>query len=125
MVLSKFKTLVSMYLLEQSSDCLGCDRCRSNVCDELGSLNSIVKLSSSDLSKDCLLITRGKLGWLSSFVVFLIPIHPFLHPTNFRPPYTSFCLYLTHGIPFLKKRNDSRVMGRGYSFHDIVEGEKD
>jgi hypothetical protein len=54
---------------------LGGDRIGNDVVDEIGSLDSIVKLSSGDLANDRLFITRGELGWTTSFAVFLIPIH--------------------------------------------------
>jgi len=111
--------------LEYISDCLGCDRSRDNVVDKVSSLNSIIKLSSGDLSNNCLFISRRKFGWLSSLVVFFVSIHLLLDPTNGRLPYTSFGLYLMQGIPFLKKRSDGRVMGRRYRFHDVVEEKKD
>ena len=45
-------------LLEYIPDCLGCDRIGDDVVDELGSLDSIVKLPSSDLLKNGLLVIR-------------------------------------------------------------------
>jgi hypothetical protein len=74
MVLGKFETILSMMLLEERAffldnrakivlleyipDCLGCDRIGDDVVDETGSLDSIVKLPSSDLAKNGLLVTR-------------------------------------------------------------------
>jgi len=37
----------------------------------MGSLDSIIKLSSSDLAKNGLFVTRGELGRTSTFVVSL------------------------------------------------------
>ncbi len=48
-------------LLECTSHCLGCDRRRNNIINEIGSLNSIIKSSSSDLVQNRLFITRRKL----------------------------------------------------------------
>jgi len=43
-------------LLEYIPDCLGTDRVGKDAVDKIGSLNSIVKLSSSDLENNRLLI---------------------------------------------------------------------
>ena len=66
MVLGKFEVILSMTplekgvllldnrakatLLEYIPDCLGTDRVGKDAVDKIGSLNSIVKLSSSDLA---------------------------------------------------------------------------
>jgi hypothetical protein len=83
----------------------------------MGSLNSIVKLSSGDLAKDSLFITRGKLGRATPLVVFLVCVHFFLDSTNGRLPYTSFGLDFTNRIVFMKKGDDGRVLSRGYGTH--------
>ena len=44
--------------LEDIPDCLGTDRAGEDAVDEMGSLDSIVKLSSSDLANDGLFIMR-------------------------------------------------------------------
>jgi hypothetical protein len=53
---------VIIVLFEYISDCLGGDRIRKDIVDEIGSLNSIVKLFSSDLVNDKLFIARRELG---------------------------------------------------------------
>jgi len=40
---------VKIVFLEHISDCLKCDRVGNDVVNEVGSLNSIINLSSSDL----------------------------------------------------------------------------
>ena len=68
MVLGKFKMVQSISLFEQRmflldnrvkivflewiSDCLRCDRIGKYVVNEMGSLNSIIKLASSDLTNN-------------------------------------------------------------------------
>ena len=58
------------------------DRIGEDVVDEIGSLNSIVQLSSSNLANNRLFITRGELGWATSFAVFLVPVHFLLDSSN-------------------------------------------
>ena len=83
----------------------------------MGSLVSIVKLSSSDLVKNRLFITRCELGRVTPFIVFLVYIHFFLDSTNGRLPYTSFELDVTDRIVFMKKGDDGRAFSRGCGTH--------
>jgi len=69
-------------LFQCSPDCLRMDRSGDDVVDEICSLNSIVKLSSSDLSNKRLFITSRELGRAASNVVFLVPIHLPFDPAN-------------------------------------------
>jgi len=73
-------------LLECISDCLGCDRVGEGVVDEMGSLDSIIKLSSGDLANNGLFVTIGELGGTASFAVFLVHIYFLLDFTNGRLP---------------------------------------
>ena len=93
-------------LLKDIPDCLGLDRVGDDVVDKMGSLNSIIKLSSSDLVKNRLFIIGCKLGRVTMFIVFLVYIQFFLDSTNGRLPYTSFKLDFMHRIVFVKKRDD-------------------
>jgi hypothetical protein len=52
---------VIIVLFEYISDHLGGDRIGKDIVDEIGSLNSIVKLSSGDLVNDMLFIAREEL----------------------------------------------------------------
>ena len=88
MLLSKLKMVLLMSLFEQwlflldnrakvpflecISHCLGSDGKGKNVIDKMSSLNSIIKLSSSDLTDNWLCITRGKLGRMTTFAIFLV-----------------------------------------------------
>jgi hypothetical protein len=53
---------VIIVLFEYISDCLGGDRIGKDIVDEIGSLNSTVKLFSCDLMNDKLFIARKELG---------------------------------------------------------------
>ena len=59
-------------LFEDIPDCLGTDRVGEDAVNEMGSLNSIVKLSSGDLVKNGLFVPRCKLGRATPLVVFLV-----------------------------------------------------
>ena len=88
MLLSKHKMVLSTSVFEQwsflldnrekvpflgcISHCLGSDRRGKDVIDKMSSLNSIIKLSSGDLTDNWLCITRGKLGRTTTFVIFLV-----------------------------------------------------
>ena len=93
--------------------------------DEIGSLNSIVKLAGSDLANNRLFVMKGKLGRSATLVVFLVHIGFLLDSTNGRLPYTSFRLDLVQRIVFMKKREDSSMLCRGYGTHDGGRKEKD
>src|SRR5882724_10472207 len=107
-------------LLECISDFLGCDRVGEGVVDEMGSLDSIIKLSSGDLVNNGLFVMIGELGGTASFAVFLVHIYFLLDSTNGRLPWTSFGLYLMQGIAIIKKGDDLRVLGRGCRLHVVV-----
>ncbi len=92
---------------------------------EIGSLNSIIKPSSSDLAEDGLFITRRKLGGTATPVIFYLQIHLLLDSSNNRLPYTSFCLNLAHRISFWEKRNDDRMFRRRYWLHGMLERKND
>jgi hypothetical protein len=62
-------------LLQGISDSLRSNRAGDDVVNEIGSLDSIVKLSSSDLLNDRLLVTRRELGRMTSCIVFFVPIY--------------------------------------------------
>jgi hypothetical protein len=91
----------------------------------MGSLNSIVKLPSSDLGTDRLFIMIEKLGRTATLAIFLVCMNFFLDSTNGRFLYTSFRLDLMQGIAFMKKRDDSRALGRRYRMHMVVERKED
>jgi len=59
----------AIVFLESSPDCLRKNRGGNNVVDVMGSLDSIIKLSSSDLAKNGLFVTRGVLGQLRNNLV--------------------------------------------------------
>jgi hypothetical protein len=91
MVPGKLETGYSMGLLEERtflldnglkiilsqcpSDCLRMDRAGDDVVNEMGSLNSIVKLPSGDLASEGLFVSSRELGRMASYVVFLVPTH--------------------------------------------------
>ena len=111
-------------LLEDIPDCLGWDSIRDDVVDEMSSLNSIIKLSSSDFTMNRLFIARCKLGRVIIFVVFLVCIHFFLDSTNGRLSYTSFKLDFIDRIVFVKKGDDGRALSRGYGMHGSDKRER-
>ena len=128
MVLGKFEMILSMLLLKKRAlllddrgkpillkdipDCLSWDRINKDAVNEIDNLNSIVKLSSSDLVKNRLFIIRGKLGRSITLIVFFVCVHLFLDSTNGRLPYTSFGLDFMNRIVFIKKGDDGRVLSR-------------
>jgi len=57
-----------------------------SVADEMGGLNSIVKLSIRNLASNKLFIMRGKLGKTILIGVFLISVHYFLDYIYARLP---------------------------------------
>ena len=59
-------------LLECISHCLRCNRRGEDVVDVMCSLNSIIKLSSGDLTHNRLFVTRGKLGRMATFAILLV-----------------------------------------------------
>jgi hypothetical protein len=85
---------VEVVLLEYIPDCLGTDRVGDDIVDEMGSLNSIVKLPSGDLVQNGLFVSIRKLGRATSFAVFLVYIKFLLDPTNSEHPQASFRLDL-------------------------------
>ena len=73
---------LKMILLQCISDSLRSDRTGDDGIDEIGGLDSIVKLSSGDLSNNRLLVMRRELGRTTSHVVFLVPVHLFFDSAN-------------------------------------------
>ncbi len=111
---------MKVVLLEYIPDCLGTDRVGDDIVDEMGSLNSIVKLPSGDLVYDGLFVLTRKLRRVISFAVFLVFIEFLLDPTNGRPPHTSFRLDLTQEIAFMKKGDDGSALNRRGRMHMVV-----
>ena len=99
---------------------MGTDRVGDDIVDEMGSLNSIVKLPSGDLAHDRLFVSIRKLRRATSFAVFLIFIEFLLDPTNGGPPQASFRLDLMQGIAFMKKGDDGSVLSRRGRTHMVV-----
>ena len=66
-----FNNRVKVVFLECISHCLGCNRRGEDVDDVMCSLNSIIKLSSSDLMHNRLFVTRKKLGRMATFAILL------------------------------------------------------
>jgi hypothetical protein len=62
-------------LFQGISDSLRSDRAGDDVVNEIGSLDSIVKLSSSDLLNDRLLVMRRELERMTFCIVFFVPIY--------------------------------------------------
>ena len=105
---------------EHISDGLGIDGSREYWVDEFGSLDSIVQLSSSDLSDDYLLVLSKKLRRMPSPMVFLVQIKLLTDFMDSRLAQTSLgCNFMTR-IPILEKGDDLRVLSRRDSFHDVV-----
>ena len=106
-------------------NCLRVYRGRKNVIDELGDLNSIIKLSSSDMMKNGVFVVIRKLGWSPSRVVLPVHFHFFANPAYSRLPQTCFGLNLMARIALLKKRDNSRGLSSRNRLHVVVEGKKD
>ena len=81
---------MEVVLLEYILDCLGTDRVGDDIIDEMGSLNSIVKLPSGDLAHNGLFVLIRKLERVTSFAVFLVCIKFLLDPTNSGLPPGQF-----------------------------------
>jgi hypothetical protein len=54
---------------------------------------------------------------VTPLAILLIHIQVLLDSTNSRLPYTSFELNFTNRIVFMKKRDDGRVLSRGYEIY--------
>jgi hypothetical protein len=81
-----FNNRAKVVFLESISDCLDRDRGGNDVVDIVSGLDSIIKLSSGDLSQYPLFIPGGEFGRTSTFAVFFIRIHLPLDSSNSRFP---------------------------------------
>ena len=99
---------------------MGTEKVGDDIVDEMGSLNSIIKLPSGDLAHDRLFVSIRKLKRATSFAVFLVFIKFLLNPTNGGPPQASFILDLMQGIAFIKKEDDDSVLSRRGRMHMVV-----
>ena len=82
-----------------------------SVVNELGSLNSIIKLSRSDLTNNRLFITSRKFGRTTTMIVFLAEIEFFVNFSASTKANTSLGMYLTMRIALGKERNNRGVFG--------------
>ena len=70
-------------LFKCNPDCLRCDMVGMMLLhNEAGTLESIIKLPSSDLVNKRLLVMRREFGRIASFVVFLVCLHLLVDPAN-------------------------------------------
>ena len=69
-------------LFKYIPDYLGYDMVGNDVVNEVSSLDSIIKLPSSDLANKRLLVTRREFGRTASFIVFLICLHLLIDSAN-------------------------------------------
>ena len=95
---------------------------RDNGIDKFCGLNSIIKLSSSDLAKNGVVIISRQLGRTTSRMVFLVPLHFIINLPHSTLYQTSSSLNLMLKISFGKERNSQRVLGsRNGSYSDSKE----
>ena len=87
---------------------------RDNGIDEFFGLNSIIKLSSSDLAKNGVAIMSGQLGRTTSRMVFLVPLHFIINLPHSTLSQTSSSLNLMLRTSFGKERNSQRVLDSRY-----------
>jgi hypothetical protein len=87
------------------------DRVGESVVNELGSLNSIIKLARSDLTNNRLFITSRKFGRTTTMIVFLVEIKFFVDFADSTKANTGLGMYLTMGIALGKERNNRGVFG--------------
>ena len=89
---------------------------KDNGIDEFCGLNSIIKLSSSDLAKNGVAIMSKKLGSTTSRIVFLVPLHSFNLPHSTLSQ-TSSSLNFMLRTSFGKERNSQGVLDSKYESH--------
>src|ERR1700734_2581695 len=77
--------------------------------DEIGSLNSVIEVARSDLTKNGLFVMSGKLSRMATRVVFLVGINFPTNPTYSTHAYTSSIMNLTMGISLFKERKHRRA----------------
>jgi hypothetical protein len=80
-----------------------------NVVNELDSLNSIIKLSRSDLTNNGLFITSRKFGRTTTMIVFLVGIKFFVNFAESTKANSGLGMYLAMGIVLGKERNNRGV----------------
>jgi hypothetical protein len=114
MISGKLEPLLSMHHLEHRNFLL---------CDELGSLNSIIKLSSSDLAHNTLFVACREPGWAASRMVFFVLLHFLANSSNSTLFQICSSLYLMMRIPFIEKRNNRIMLGSRNRSHG--DGEKE
>ena len=98
-------------LLQCISDSLRINRTSESVVNELGSLNSIIKLSRSDLTNYGLYIMSRKFRRMTTMIVLLSKIEFFVNFANSTKANTSLGMYLMMGIALDKQKNNRRVFG--------------
>jgi hypothetical protein len=106
-------------LLQCISNRLKINRVGESAVNELGSLNSIIKLSRSDLTNNGLFITSRKFGRMTTMIVFLVGIKFFVNFADSTKANTGLGMYLMMGIALGKERNNGEVFSsrsRCYNF---------
>jgi hypothetical protein len=92
-------------LLQCISNSLRIDRVGESVVNELGSLNSNIKLSRSDLTNNGLFIMSRKFGRMTTMIVFLVEIKFLVDFADSTKANISLGMYLMMGIALGKERN--------------------
>jgi hypothetical protein len=85
------------------------NRVGESIVNELGSLNSIIKLSRSDLMNNGLFIMSRKFGRMTTMIVFLVEIKFFVDFADSIKANTGLGMYLTIEIALGKERNNRGV----------------
>ena len=88
-----------------------------NGIDEFCGLNSIIKLSSSDLAKNGVAIMSRQLERTTSRMVFLVPLHFIINLSHSTFSQTSSNLNFMLKTSFGKERNSKRVLDSRYESH--------
>jgi hypothetical protein len=85
------------------------ERVSESVVNKLGSLNSIIKLSRSDLTNNGLFIMSRKFGRTTTMIVFLVGIKFFVDFADSTKANTGLGMCLMMGIALDKERNSRGV----------------
>ena len=88
-----------------------------NEFDEFCGLNSIIKLSSSDLAKNGVAIMSRQLGRKTSRMVFLVPLPFIINFSHSTLSQISSSLNFMLRTSFGKERNSQRVLDSRYESH--------
>ena len=90
---------------------------KDNGIDGFCGLNSIIKLSSSDLAKNGVAIMSRQLGGTTSRMVSLVPLHSIINLPHSTFYHSSSSLNFMLKTSFGKEKNSQRVLDSRYESH--------